>query len=74
MRASPACERWLVVRSPRELTELTVDLFPIPNSQFPIFKMSLTEQILSQVPGDALGGLRKVDRLWQNLKQNTAPA
>jgi lycopene cyclase CruP len=36
--------------------------------------MSLTEQILSQVPGDALGGLRKVDRLWENLKQNTAPA
>ncbi|MEG4286744.1 FAD-dependent oxidoreductase [Microcoleus sp. A006_D1] len=35
--------------------------------------MSLTEQILSQVPGDALGGLRKVDRLWENLKQNTAP-
>ena len=35
--------------------------------------MSLTEQILSQLPGDALGGLRKVDRLWQNLKQNTAP-
>ena len=36
--------------------------------------MSLTEQILSQLPGDALGGLRKVDRLWENLKQNTAPA
>jgi lycopene cyclase CruP len=36
--------------------------------------MSLTEKILSQVPGDALGGLRKVDRLWENLKQNTAPA
>jgi lycopene cyclase CruP len=36
--------------------------------------MSLTEQILSQVPGNALGGLQKVDRLWQNLKQNTAPA
>ncbi|MCC3466382.1 MAG: FAD-binding oxidoreductase [Microcoleus sp. PH2017_06_SFM_O_A] len=35
--------------------------------------MSLTEKILSQVPGDALGGLRKVDRLWENLKQNTAP-
>jgi lycopene cyclase CruP len=35
--------------------------------------MSLTEQILSQLPGDALGGLRKVDRLWENLKQNTAP-
>jgi len=36
--------------------------------------MSLTEKILSQLPGDALGGLRKVDRLWENLKQNTAPA
>ena len=36
--------------------------------------MSLTEQILSQLPGDALTGLRKVDRLWENLKQNTAPA
>ena len=36
--------------------------------------MSLTEKILSQVPGDALGGLRKVDRLWENLKQNIAPA
>lgn len=35
--------------------------------------MSLTEQILSQLPGDALGSLRKVDRLWENLKQNTAP-
>jgi len=35
--------------------------------------MSLTEQILSQLPADALGGLRKVDRLWENLKQNTAP-
>jgi len=36
--------------------------------------MSLTEKILSQVPGDALEGLQKVDRLWNNLKQNTAPA
>lgn len=36
-------------------------------------QMSLTEQILSQLPGDALGGLRKVDRLWHNLKHNTAP-
>jgi lycopene cyclase CruP len=36
--------------------------------------MSLTEKILSQLPADALGGLRKVDRLWENLKQNTAPA
>ncbi|MBD0342075.1 MAG: FAD-binding oxidoreductase, partial [Microcoleus sp. Co-bin12] len=35
--------------------------------------MSLTEKILSQLPADALGGLRKVDRLWENLKQNTAP-
>ncbi|MEG4148270.1 FAD-binding oxidoreductase [Microcoleus sp. Pol12B5] len=34
--------------------------------------MSLTEQILSQLPGDALTGLRKVDQLWENLKQNTA--
>lgn len=36
--------------------------------------MSLTEKILSQLPGDALTGLRKVDRLWENLKQNTTPA
>ncbi|MEG3859421.1 FAD-dependent oxidoreductase [Microcoleus sp. herbarium12] len=36
--------------------------------------MSLTEKILSQVPGNALGGLQIVDRLWENLKQNTAPA
>ena len=35
--------------------------------------MSLTEKILSQLPGDALGSLRKVDRLWENLKQNTTP-
>ena len=35
--------------------------------------MSLTEQILAQLQADALGGLRKVDRLWENLKQNTAP-
>ncbi|MBE9094990.1 FAD-dependent oxidoreductase [Tychonema sp. LEGE 07203] len=36
--------------------------------------MSLTEQILSQLPGNAFQGLQKVDRLWENLKQNTAPA
>ncbi|MEK0179772.1 MAG: FAD-binding oxidoreductase [Oscillatoriales cyanobacterium] len=35
--------------------------------------MSLTTEILSQLPGNALEGLRKVDRLWENLKQNTAP-
>lgn len=34
--------------------------------------MSLTEQILSQVPGNPLEGLRRADRLWDNLKQGTA--
>jgi lycopene cyclase CruP len=34
--------------------------------------MSLTEKILSQVPGNPLEGLRRVDRLWDNLKQGTA--
>jgi lycopene cyclase CruP len=32
--------------------------------------MSLTEQILSQLPGDLLGKLRSADRLWQVLRQN----
>jgi lycopene cyclase CruP len=45
-------------------------IFHLPST---IKLMSLTEQILSQLPGDALGNLRKVDRLWENLKQNTAP-
>lgn len=35
--------------------------------------MSLTEKILSQLPGDALGNLRKADRLWQTLRQGTMP-
>jgi lycopene cyclase CruP len=35
--------------------------------------MTLTEEILSQLPGDVLGGLRRVDSLWQALKDNTAP-
>lgn len=35
--------------------------------------MTLTEQILSQIPGNALEGLRRVDRLWQSLKDDTIP-
>lgn len=35
--------------------------------------MTLTEQILSQLPGDVLGGLRRVDNLWKSLKEDTAP-
>ncbi|NEP43007.1 MAG: FAD-binding oxidoreductase, partial [Okeania sp. SIO2H7] len=33
--------------------------------------MSLTEQILSQISGNPLEGLRKTDRIWNGLKQNT---
>src|SRR3712207_2712924 len=32
--------------------------------------MSQTEQILSQLPGDVLGRLRGVDRLWQALRED----
>ena len=35
--------------------------------------MSQTEQILSQLPGDILGGLHRADRLWESIKVNTAP-
>lgn len=35
--------------------------------------MTLTEQILSQIPGNALEGLRRVDRLWQSLKEDALP-
>ncbi len=35
--------------------------------------MTLTEQILSQLPGDVLAQLRRVDTLWKTLKENTAP-
>lgn len=35
--------------------------------------MSLTEHILSQLPGNALEGLRRTDRLWQSLKEDTLP-
>ncbi|WP_088892039.1 FAD-dependent monooxygenase [Leptolyngbya ohadii] len=34
--------------------------------------MSLTEEILSQIPGNPLEGLRRVDRLWDSYK-STAP-
>ena len=33
--------------------------------------MALTEQILSQIPGNPLNGLRKADELWDSLKNNT---
>ncbi|HEY9819360.1 MAG TPA: FAD-dependent oxidoreductase [Candidatus Sericytochromatia bacterium] len=35
--------------------------------------MSRTEQILSQLPGDVLGRLRSADKLWQALREDTAP-
>ncbi len=35
--------------------------------------MTLTEQILSNLPGDALGGLRRTDDLWRSLRENTLP-
>lgn len=35
--------------------------------------MSLTEEILSQLPGDAIGNLRKADRIWQTLRQGETP-
>ncbi|MBD2042164.1 FAD-dependent oxidoreductase [Microcoleus sp. FACHB-672] len=35
--------------------------------------MSQTEQILSQLPGDALGALRRADSLWQAIKEGSAP-
>ncbi|MDJ0719114.1 MAG: FAD-dependent oxidoreductase, partial [Prochloraceae cyanobacterium] len=33
--------------------------------------MTLTEQILSQQPGDVLGRLRSADKLWHNLRNNS---
>ncbi|MEH2088112.1 FAD-binding oxidoreductase [Nostoc sp.] len=35
--------------------------------------MSLTEEILSQLPGDVLGGLRQSDRILTSGRENTAP-
>ena len=32
--------------------------------------MSLTEQVLSQIPGTPLQGLRKTDQVWQNLRED----
>ena len=35
--------------------------------------MSQTEQILSQLPGDVKGRLQSADKLWQALREDTAP-
>ncbi|RCJ28034.1 FAD-dependent oxidoreductase [Nostoc minutum NIES-26] len=35
--------------------------------------MSLTEEILSQLPGDVLGGLRRSDRILTSIRENTVP-
>ena len=32
--------------------------------------MSLTEQILSQIPGNPLEGLRRADGMWQKLRED----
>lgn len=35
--------------------------------------MPLTEEILSQLPGDVLGGLRRADDILKSIRENTAP-
>ncbi|MDX2231262.1 MAG: FAD-binding oxidoreductase [Leptolyngbyaceae cyanobacterium bins.349] len=35
--------------------------------------MSLTAQILAQLPGNSLAGLRRADELWQSVRENTLP-
>ncbi|XHX80774.1 MAG: NAD(P)/FAD-dependent oxidoreductase [Stenomitos frigidus ULC029] len=35
--------------------------------------MTLTKQLLSQIPGNPLEGLRRTDRLWQSVKDGTQP-
>ncbi len=35
--------------------------------------MSVTEQVLSQLPGDALGSLRRTDDLWRSLRTGSLP-
>lgn len=35
--------------------------------------MNLTEQILAQIPGQALEDLRRADRLWQAYREDTLP-
>lgn len=39
----------------------------------PVEHMSLTEQILSQLPGTALEDLRRADRLWQTYRTGNLP-
>ncbi|NBD32552.1 MAG: FAD-binding oxidoreductase, partial [Cyanobacteria bacterium] len=34
--------------------------------------MKPTEQILSQLPGDVLGGLRKADQIWHSIRHETS--
>ncbi|WP_445632272.1 hypothetical protein [Nostoc sp. DSM 114167] len=35
--------------------------------------MSLTEEILSQLPGDVLKGLRQGDRILTSVRENSVP-
>ena len=35
--------------------------------------MSLVEEVLNQLPGDAFDGLQKCDRLLTSWRENTAP-
>lgn len=35
--------------------------------------MTLTEQLLAQLPGDVLGTLRRTDGLWKSLREGTLP-
>jgi lycopene cyclase CruP len=35
--------------------------------------MILTEEILSRLPEDVLGGLRRADSLWQAIRTDTSP-
>lgn len=35
--------------------------------------MSLTEQILTQIPGNSLEGLRRVDALWKSVRESSMP-
>ncbi|WP_414579344.1 FAD-binding oxidoreductase [Anabaena sp. CCY 9402-a] len=35
--------------------------------------MSLTEEILNQLPGNVLGGLRSADRILKSIRENTTP-
>ena len=35
--------------------------------------MSITEQVLANIPGNPLEGLRRVDALWKSLREDTVP-